>query len=417
MARDRHVIVGGGLAVAKTAEALRNEGFDGDIVLIGAEDEQPYERPPLSKGYLRGESARDDARVHPEAFYGEHEIELRTGTVVEALDVNAGELELRGERLAFDRLLLATGAEPRVLRTPGGDLEGVHYLRELRDSDRLAERLQAGGRLAVIGAGWIGAEVAASARQKGLDVVLIERGARPLEHVLGGVVSDFYARLHRDEGVVLHSEIEIERFMGSGQVEAVQLADGRTIECDFVVVGIGVAPRTSLAERAGIQVENGIVVDDRLETDVPGIFAAGDVANAHHPFYGHSLRVEHWANALHQPEVAARAMLGKTASYTRLPYFFSDQYDVGMEYAGYAVDWDEVVFRGDPNSREFIAFWMKDRRVVAGMNVNVWDVTDAIQDLIRSRQEIPRHHLEDADKQLDRLLTEPSGQETRIRKG
>jgi len=232
---------------------------------------------------------------------------------------------------------------------------------------------------------------------------MIERSARPLEHVLGAEAAGFYAELHRDHGVALHTEVDVDRFAGAGRVEAVELADGRRIDCDLVVIGVGVLPRTALAEQAGVGVENGVVVSDRLESSIAGIFAAGDVANADHPFYGHRLRVEHWANALHQPEVVARAMLDKPASYDRLPYFFSDQYDVGMEYAGYAVDWDRVVFRGDPRGREFIAFWLKAGRVVAGMNVNVWDVTDAIQALIRSRQEVPEADLRDPDKPLDAL--------------
>jgi 3-phenylpropionate/trans-cinnamate dioxygenase ferredoxin reductase component len=390
------VIVGGGLAGAKTAELLRSEGFEGEIVLIAAEDEQPYERPPLSKDYLRGESPRDDSRVHPSSFYREQEIELRTGASAEAIDPRAREVQLTGGKLlAFDRLLLATGAEPRRLDVPGSELEGVHYLRELRDADLLAARFEQGGRLAVIGAGWIGAEVAASARQKGLEVAMIERAERPLQHVLGPEVADVYLELHRDRGVAVHTGAVVKRLLGAGRVEAVQLTNGRRIDCDLVVVGVGVVPRTALAEGGGLRVQNGILVDDRLETSVGGIFAAGDVANAHHPFYERSLRVEHWANALHQPEVAARTMLGKPASYDRLPYFFSDQYDV---------DWDEVVFRGDPASHEFIAFWIKDARVVAGMNVNVWDVTDTVQGLIRSRREVVATELADSDAPLDRLV-------------
>jgi 3-phenylpropionate/trans-cinnamate dioxygenase ferredoxin reductase component len=404
MASDRFVIVGGGLAGAKTAEMLRKEGFDGELVLIGAEGELPYERPPLSKDYLRGESPREDARVHPEDFYGEQEIDLRLATTVEAIDPNGRELELGGgERLGFDKLVLATGAEPRRLDVPGAALDGVHYLRTLPESDALAAKLDQGARVAVIGGGWIGAEVAASARQKGAEVTLVERAARPLERVLGAEASEFYAELHRANGVALHTEAQVERFEGAGRIESVKLGDGTGVACDLVVVGVGVVPRTGLAEAAGIALDNGIAVDERLETEVAGVFATGDVANAHHPFYGHALRVEHWANALHQPEVVARAMLDKPASYDRLPYFFSDQYDVGMEYAGFATEWDRVVFRGDPESREFIAFWVKGGRVIAGMNVNVWDVTDAIQDLIRSRREIREEDLRDPDKPLEAL--------------
>jgi 3-phenylpropionate/trans-cinnamate dioxygenase ferredoxin reductase subunit len=406
-AENTHVIVGAGLAGAKAAEALREEGFDGRIVLIGEEPEQPYERPPLSKDYLRGESPRKKAHVHADGFYAANEIEFRTGTTVDRLELDHRAVVLAGgERIGWDRLLLATGAEPRRLVVPGSDLDGIHYLRELRDADPLAARLERGGRLVVVGAGWIGAEVAASARQKGVDVAVVERGELPLEHVLGREVGRIYADIHRDHGVDLVTATAVERFEGDAGVERVRLADGRTLDADFVVVGIGVHPRTGLAERAGIAVDDGIVVSERLETSVEGVFAAGDVAGAYHPFYGRRLRVEHWANALNQPQTAARAMLGKPATYERLPYFFSDQYEVGMEYSGHATRWDEVVFRGDPDGREFIAFWLETGRVVAGMNVNVWEVTDAIQALIRSGQPVAAERLRDPDLPLEELTKE-----------
>jgi 3-phenylpropionate/trans-cinnamate dioxygenase ferredoxin reductase subunit len=405
---EQHVIVGGGLAGAKAAEALREEGFDGRVVLIGAEDEHPYERPPLSKEYLRGEAPRAKARVHDPGFYASHDIELRIGTTVERIDVAAGEVELAGpgrERVPYDRLLLATGAEPRRLGVRGADLEGVLYLRDLADADAIAARLARGsGRLVVIGAGWIGSEVAASARQKGLDVAIVEMAGVPLERVLGREVGEVYAGIHRDHGVDLRTGARLEAFEGAGSVERVRLAGGATLECDFVVVGVGVTPRTGLAERAGLAVGDGILASKRLETSAPGVFAAGDVANAYHPFYERKLRVEHWANALNQPATAAQAMLGKPASYERLPYFFSDQYDVGMEYTGYAAEWDEVALRGDPAAREFIAFWLKEGRVLAGMNVNVWEVTDAIKALIGSRREVPVARLRDLDVPLDELV-------------
>jgi 3-phenylpropionate/trans-cinnamate dioxygenase ferredoxin reductase subunit len=404
--RQTHVIVGAALAGAKAAEALREEGFDGRVVLVGDETERPYERPPLSKDYLRGESVREKAYVHPAGFYKEHEIELVTGTSAERIDTAARTVSLSGgeETLAYDRLLLATGAEPRRLSVPGADLAGIHYLRTLADSDALAARLEAGGRMVVIGAGWIGAEVAASARQKGVEVALVEMAGVPLERVLGPEVGAIYAGLHIDHGVELYTGVGLEAFEGgSGGVERVRLADGRALDCDFVVVGVGVAPRIALAEQAGIAVGDGILVSQRLETSVAGVFAAGDVANAFHPFLGHKLRVEHWANALNQPATAARAMLGMDPVYDRLPYFFSDQYDVGMEYTGYASEWDEVVFRGDVEAREFIAFWLSGGRVLAGMNVNVWDVTDQIKALIQSRAAVPLERLRDPDVPLDRL--------------
>ena len=399
-----HVIVGAGLAGAKAAEALREHGFDGRIALIGAEPEFPYERPPLSKSYLRGESPREKARALPDEFYAEHDIDLRTGTTVERIDPGAKEAVLTsGDRVGYDRLLIATGAEPRRLSIPGSELDGVNYLRDFADADAIAARLERGGHVVVIGAGWIGSEVAASARQKGLDVTIVERADVPLEAVLGREVGELYAQVHRDQGVELLTGASLEAFEGDGHVERVTLDHGRTVETDFVVVGIGVVPRAELAEQAGLSVDNGIVVDERLETSASGIFAAGDVANAFHPFYRRHLRVEHWANALNQPAVAARAMLGEPVSYDRLPYFFSDQYDVGMEYTGYATSWDEVVFRGDTVAREFIAFWLEDGRVVAGMNVNVWDLTDPIQELIRSRRPVNVERLRDPDIPLDQV--------------
>jgi 3-phenylpropionate/trans-cinnamate dioxygenase ferredoxin reductase subunit len=402
---ETHLIVGAGFAGAKAAEALRSEGFDGRIVLLGAEPEVPYERPPLSKDYLRGESPREDTHVHPDGFYEEHRIELRTSEEVTGIDTGARQVELAGgERLDWDRLLIATGAEPRRLDLPGSDLEGVNYLRDLADSDRLAAGLERGGRWVVIGAGWIGAEVAASARQKGLEVEIVERAKVPLEHVLGAEVGEIYAAIHRDHGVVLHTEAVLEAFEGDGRVERVRLGDGRTIDCDLVVVGVGVAPRVGLAEAAGIEVDNGILTDERLETSAPGVFAAGDVANAFHPFYDRRLRVEHWANAPRHGEIAGRTMLGKPADDDRLPYFFSDQYDVGMEYSGFATERDEVVFRGDPAGGEFIAFWLSGGRVVAGMNVNVWDVADPIAELIRSREPIAAARLRDPEIPLGDLI-------------
>jgi 3-phenylpropionate/trans-cinnamate dioxygenase ferredoxin reductase component len=391
MKQQTFVIVGGGLAGAKAAETLRSEGFDGRVVLIGAESERPYERPPLSKEYLRGEAGREKVYVHEDGFYEENEIELRSRTSVAAIDAAAREAVLEsGERLAFDRLLLATGATPRKLSVPGHDLDGIHYLRDVEDSDLLRSRLDTGsGHLVVIGAGWIGSEVAASARVKGLDVTLVEMTEVPLERVLGRELGEIYRDIHLDHGVDFRGGMALERFEGAGSVERVALADGSSIDCDLVVVGVGVVPRVQVAEASGIEVDNGVFVNAKLETSVPGVFAAGDVANAWHPFFEQHIRVEHWANALNQGPAAARNMLGADESYERLPYFFSDQYDVGMEYSGYATDWDEVVFEGDVGGREFIAYWLRRGRVVAGMNVNVWDVTERIQEQIRSGVRTP----------------------------
>jgi 3-phenylpropionate/trans-cinnamate dioxygenase ferredoxin reductase subunit len=382
------VIVGAGMAGAKAAETLREKGFEGRVVLIGEEDEQPYERPPLSKDYLQGKSEREAARVHDAGFYESHDVELRTATRVNAIDPPAGTLTLDGgERLQYDALLLATGAEPRRL-----PVDGARYLRTLPDSDALREEIAPGAHVAIVGAGWIGSEVAASARQLGADVTLIEMGEVPLERVLGRRLGEFYRDLHVEHGV---------RFLGGSGVDAL---DG--LEADLVLIAIGVTPRTELAELAGLELDNGVRVDAGLRTSAPNVFAAGDVANAWHPLLDRHLRVEHWANALNQGPAAARSMLGMDVSYDRVPYFFSDQYDVGMEYSGHGEGADDVVIRGDMEAREFIAFWLRDGRVLAGMNVNVWDVTDPIQALVRSGVRVDPARLASTDESLEELARE-----------
>jgi 3-phenylpropionate/trans-cinnamate dioxygenase ferredoxin reductase subunit len=399
------VIAGASLAGAKAAEALRAEGFGGRLLLVGAENERPYERPPLSKDYLRGDVGRETVYVHDAGFYAEHDIDLRLGRTAVDLNTSARELTLDdGETLRYDRLLLATGAEPRTLTIPGNELDGVMYLRSVDDSDALRTRLDRGGAAVVIGAGWIGAEVAASARQRGLDVTVVEPASVPLERVLGTEIGAIYRDIHADHGVQMLLGTGVERFEGGSAVERVRTTDGRTVDCDFVVVGVGVRPRTALAARAGIAIENGVLADARLQTGAPDVFVAGDVANAYHPFYDERIRVEHWANALHQGPLAARTMLGHDDVYDRLPYFFSDQYDVGMEYSGHASGADRVVLRGDPASREFIAFWLAEGRVLAGMNVNVWDVADTIGALIASREPVDERRLTDPDVPLTMLV-------------
>jgi 3-phenylpropionate/trans-cinnamate dioxygenase ferredoxin reductase subunit len=400
------VIVGAGLAGAKAAEALRHEGFDGRLVLVGDESELPYERPPLSKDYLRGETA-DAPYVHDASFYADNAIEVLTSTRVTGIDPGLRELLLEGDRrLGYDRVLIATGSVPRRLEVPGARLEGIHYLRTLGDSALIGERIEARQRLVVVGSGWIGAEIAASARQKGCEVTMIEMASLPLERVLGPEIGQIYLDLHRDHGVEFIPETTVDRFEGDRVVERVITKDDAAIEAEFVVVGVGVAPRTGLVETAGLTIDNGLLVDERLEASAPGVFAAGDVANAWHPFYGQRIRVEHWANALNQGPAAAKAMLGEDVSYDEIPYFFSDQFDAGMEYSGYATQWDEVVFRGDVAAREFIAFWVKDERVIAGMNMNVWDVSEPIRALIRSRRPVSSHELADPDIPLSRLISD-----------
>jgi 3-phenylpropionate/trans-cinnamate dioxygenase ferredoxin reductase subunit len=389
-ASETFVIAGGGLAGAKAAEALREQGFRGRIVLAAEEDVRPYERPPLSKDYLQGKAERETIFVHAPDWYDASRVELLLGTAVTGIDRGRREVTLSdGGRLAYGKLLLATGSAPRRLPLPGADADGVLYLRRLGDSDRIRDIFRAASRVLIIGAGWIGLEVAAAARIAGADVTILERAELPLLHVLGPQVAPVFADLHRQHGVDLRLGVRVaEITVSGGKATGARLADGTRIGADAVIVGIGAAPQTALAEAAALDVRDGVVTDASLRTSDPDIYAAGDIANAFHPLLGRRIRVEHWANALHQPKTAAASMLGRDAVYDRVPYFYTDQYDLGMEYAGYAGPggYDQVIFRGDVGKREFIAFWLSGGRVAAGMNVNIWDVNDAIGDLIRSGQ-------------------------------
>jgi 3-phenylpropionate/trans-cinnamate dioxygenase ferredoxin reductase subunit len=409
------VIVGAGLAGAKAAETLRAEGFAGRLLLLGEEAERPYERPPLSKAYLRGEADRDSLYVHPEGFYAAHDIELRPSSRVRAIAPAARELELAsGERIGYERLLLATGATPRRLRLPGAELDGVQYLRTRSDADVLAAAAARAQHVVVVGTGWIGSEVAASLRQLGREVTLIGPDPAPLARVLGPEVAGVYRDLHADHGVRLQLGTRVAGFRGAGRVEAVVTDDGRTVEGDLVLVGAGAVPRTELAEAADLPVRDGVLVNEQLEAvGAAGVYAAGDVAAAWHPRYQTYLRVEHWANALNQGPAAARNMLDTGSSYARLPYFYSDQYDLGMEYSGLAASWDQVVVRGDLAARTFIAFWLKDQRVVAGMNANVWGVTESVQALIRSGRPVAPARLADPDIPLDQVTGDLATSSTR----
>jgi 3-phenylpropionate/trans-cinnamate dioxygenase ferredoxin reductase subunit len=408
------VIVGAGLAGAKAAETLRAEGFDGRLLLVGEEAERPYERPPLSKAYLRGEADRDSLYVHPEEFYAANDIELRPSTPVRSIHPAGRQLQLAsGEQIGYQRLLRTTGSASRRLRLPGAELDGVHYLRTRRDADTLAAAAHA-THVVVVGTGWIGSEAAASLRQLGREVTLIGPDTAPLARVLGPEIGRVYRDLHADHGVRLLLETRVAGFRGRGRVEAVVTDDGRTIGCDLVLVGAGAIPRTELAEAAGLPVRDGVLVNEQLEAvGAAGVYAAGDVAAAWHPRYQTYLRVEHWANALNQGPAAARNMLGVPTPYARLPYFYSDQYDLGMEYSGLAVDWDRVMVRGDLATREFIAFWLKDQRVIAGMSANIWDVTEPIQALIRDGWPVDPARLADPDIPLDQVTSELATTSTR----
>jgi 3-phenylpropionate/trans-cinnamate dioxygenase ferredoxin reductase component len=400
VSEDAYVIVGASLAGAKAAETLRAEGFAGPVVLIGAESELPYERPPLSKDYLQGKSPRDKIYVHPEQWYAEHQIQLRLGVAATEIDPAAHRVTLAdGSSQQYAKLLLTTGSAPRRLPVPGADLNGVVYLRTVSDSDRIKAALETASRVAVIGAGWIGLETAAAARIAGADVTVLEALELPLLRVLGPETARVFAELHRDHGVDMRFEVGVAEITGTaGRATAVRLEDGTQVDVDLVIVGVGITPNSQLGAAAGLQVSNGIVVGADLRSSDPDIYAAGDVANAFNPLFGKHIRVEHWANAVNQPPAAAKAMLGQAVSYDRVPYFYTDQYDLGMEYSGYVEPggYEQVVFRGDTAAREFVAFWLDSAsRVLAGMNVNIWDVNDAIQALVRSGKPVDPGALRD----------------------
>jgi 3-phenylpropionate/trans-cinnamate dioxygenase ferredoxin reductase subunit len=397
-----YVIVGASLAGAKAAQALREQGFTGRVVLIGDETERPYERPALSKGYLMGKDERDKIFVHDESWYAEHEVELLLGCHATGLDRVAHEVGLdSGDRIGYAKLLLATGASPRRLRLPGAELDGIHYLRRVGDSERLQEAIRAGGRVVVVGGGWIGLETAAAAREYGCDVTVIDPQATPLVGALGGEMGAFFAALHRRNGVELRLSCNVTGFRGTGGVTGVLTDDGGEFAADAVIVGIGATPNIELAEQAGLTCENGIVVDESLRTDDPDIYAVGDVARSYRPFYGRHLRVEHWDNARKAAPFAAKAMLGHQVAYDEVPYFFTDQYDVGMEFSGWPDGYDRLVTRGDVEKHAFHAFWLAADQVVAGMQVNLWDHGIApVQALIRSRQPVDPDRLADASVPL-----------------
>jgi 3-phenylpropionate/trans-cinnamate dioxygenase ferredoxin reductase component len=408
MNRDAYVIVGASLAGAKAAETLRQEGLDGPLALIGDETERPYERPPLSKDYLLGKADRNVIYTHSQAWYAEHEVDLRLGIQVTGVDATAHEVSLAdGSRIGYAKLLLTTGSTPRRLAVPGADADGVLYLRRVGDSDRIKAVFAAVSRVAVIGAGWIGLETAAAGRAAGVEMTVLERGELPLLRVLGREAAQVFADLHRDHGADLRFGAQVAEITGSGgRADGVRLTDGSHIPADAVIVGVGITPRAQLAEAAGLKVGNGIVTDARLQSSDPDIYAAGDVANAYHPLLGQHIRVEHWYNALHQPQTAARAMLGHDTVYDRVPYFYTDQYDLSMEYAGYTEPggYNQVVFRGDVKGREFIAFWLGGGRVLAGMNVNIFGVNDTIQAIVRGGRPVDAGRLANPDVHLEEFL-------------
>ncbi|MGN9837856.1 NAD(P)/FAD-dependent oxidoreductase [Nonomuraea sp. H19] len=369
------VIVGAGLAGAKAAQTLREEGFDGEIVLIGAETERPYERPPLSKEFLQGKSEREKIFVHAPEWYADNGVDLRPGMRVTRIELDNHLVRLdNGARQPYDKLLIATGSTPRRLPGP------AHYLRTVGDSEAIRERLAQSGSVIIVGASWIGLETAAAARAAGCAVTVVEPEPTALNRALGPELGDVFARLHARNGVNLRFGTAAAEITDTG----VRLSSGERLTADFVVAGIGAAPEVELARDAGLDVEQGILTDAALRTSHPDVFAAGDVAESFHPLYGRHLRVEHWANALNGGPAAARSMLGREVVHDPIPYFYTDQYELGMEFSGDIEGYDEIVYRGDVDSLEFIAYWLRGGRVIAGMNVNTWDVVEEIQELIRS---------------------------------
>lgn len=402
------VIVGGGLAGAKAAEALRDQDSPDDVILFGSEIYPPYERPPLSKEFMAGEKKLADFTVHDGDWYRDNKIDLRPGTEVTAIDAQAHTVTLPdGSTQPYDKLVLATGSSSRHLDLPGADAAGVHYLRSIDDAESLSDAITDGGRLAIVGGGWIGLEVAASARERGAQVTVVESAELPLLRVLGSEVAEVFADLHRAHGVDLRTEVDVKEITtADGVATGLLLSDGSTVDADAVLVAAGAVPNLTLAESAGLDIDGGgVLVSAGLQSSDPDIFVVGDIANAEHPVLRRRVRTEHWANALNQPAVAVTNLLGNKAEYTNLPYFFTDQYDLGMEYSGLADDYDKVVFRGDVDGREFVVFWLDaDSRVLAGMQVNIWDQLDTIKAIITAGSPVDAAKLADPEVSLDSLV-------------
>ena len=410
-------IVGAGLAGAKTAEELRTAGFDGTITMLGREEHRPYERPPLSKtNLLKGAVPDADLFVHEPSWYSEHDVDLLLGCSVDEVDLETKTLTATNggssEALRFDALVLATGSSPRHLDVPGADLSGVHYLRTLDDSRALHAALATGPRVVLVGGGWIGLEVAAAAATLGGSVTVLEASGMPLSTVLGERMASVLVEAHRAHGVEVRTHVDVASFTGdgAGHVTGVELRDGTQVPADIVVVGVGATPNVELAQAMGLDVDNGVLTDEHLRTSHPDVLAVGDIAHAWHPVLETRVRVEHWANALNQPKTVAATITGERAAYERLPYFYSDQYDLGLEYTGHVARGDvtELVVRGDESSGEFMAFWTREGSVAAGLSVNIWDRMEDIQALIRSRAVVAPSRLADPDVPLGELAASPA---------
>ncbi|HJQ29881.1 MAG TPA: FAD-dependent oxidoreductase [Rubrobacter sp.] len=401
---ETFVIVGAGLAGGGAAATLREEGFEGGVVLIGAEPQPPYERPPLSKEYLRSESSFEEALVQAPDFYDENGIETRFGVRATRVDAADKAVELDGgERLVYDKLLVTTGGSNRRVPIPGIDLKGIYGLRTVADAECIRAEISPGRKAVVVGMGFIGSEVAASLRQSGVEVTVVDRNAVPLRRVLGEEVGRVIEGIHRDHGTSMIFQDTVAAFEGVGRVERVTTARGRSIECDFAVVGLGVEPATELVAGAGVEIENGIMVDEYCRTNVEGIYAAGDVANHYHPVFGRHIRIEHWQNALKQGPAAARSMLGEGGPYEEIPWFWSDQYEHNLQYAGFHTEWDELVVRGSMEERSFVAFYRKDGRVLAAVAIDRGRDLRRSMPLIKAQEQVEAAMLRDLDIDLRTL--------------
>ena len=397
-------IVGASLAGGSAAVTLRQEGFEGKVLLIGAEPQPPYERPPLSKEYLRSESSFEDALVRAPDFYDENGIETRFGVRATRVDSADKAVELDGgERLLYDKLLVATGGSNRRVPIPGIGLEGIYGLRTVVDSERIRAEIAPGRKAVVVGMGFIGSEVAASLRQSGVEVTVVDRNTVPLRRVLGEEIGRVIEGIHRDHGTQLISKDTVAAFEGVSRVERVTTARGRRIECDFAVVGLGVEPATDLLAGTGVEIDNGIVVDEYCRTNVEGIYAAGDVANHYHPVFGRHIRVEHWKNALKHGPAAAKSMLGDGGPYEEVPWFWSDQYEHNLQYAGFHTEWDELVVRGSLEERSFVAFYRKDGRVLAAVAIGRGRDLRRSVPLIKAQEQVEAAMLRDPDIDLRTL--------------
>ena len=398
------VIVGASLTGGTAAFTLRDQGYDGDLILIGAEKHPPYERPPLSKEFMRGEQPFEKSLVKPADYWAANKIETRFGERVERVDTAAREVLLDGgERIPYEKVLIATGVRNRKLNAPGVDLPGVHQLRTLEESEAIRADAAKASRAVVVGMGFIGAEVAASLRTLGLDVTAVEPTPTPLHRVLGADVGGAIGTLHADHGVHMRFEDVVESFEGSSRVEGVVTKTGQRIAADMVIVGVGVEPVTDVVADTDIEIDNGILVDERCRTNVEGVYAAGDIANHQHPIYGRRMRVEHWQNAMRHGAHAAKSMLGSENPYAEVHWFWSDQYEANIQYAGHHREWDSLVIRGSIPERSFVAFYLKDGLVDAVAAVNRGKEVRRATAVIKARKPVDEASLRDEDVDLKTL--------------